>query len=76
MKDYPEILRVNLAACQVAPHIHAAKCEAYGGSSIPWADLSQASRRLYIEIAADLIRQFKPDRTSSSHETLLRLVRK
>lgn len=78
MKDFPEALKVNFEATRLAPMIYYCKTQCYAGSGLLWDALSPASKHLFIEVAADLIRSFKPEAAIANpgKSSALRLVTK
>ncbi len=75
-RDWPETLKLNFEASRLAPMIYYCQHQVYGGSGLLWDGLSPASKHLYIMVAADLIKTFKPERAiTPKAATALRVVK-
>lgn len=55
MKDWPLKLRLNAAACMLAPSLYYATIEVYGGHAVHFDALSPEHKETVIEAAADAI---------------------
>ena len=61
MRDWPERLRVNIAALDLAVALHNSRSGVYG-PRIAFDELTNAIKRAYIECASRIIRELKPRR--------------
>lgn len=59
-RDWPLTLKLNAAACKLAPAIYYARHDVYGGNGRHWDALSTESRSTFIAIAAAVLSHVAP----------------
>jgi len=69
MKPFHDTLRLNAAAARLASAVYYAKAEAFGGETRVWDALPMATRHLYVDRAAELLKTLDPTPVSVSFAT-------
>ena len=75
MRDFPQVLKLNLTAAQLAPSIYYARCLLYDVDAPIWDGASPEIHRCYIDCAQHVLRSLGPLSPSSSVPVFPRLVK-
>lgn len=60
LRDAPEALRINAAACDLAVALHAARSDAFGPHGLTFQELPMHIKRAYVEAASAILKATKP----------------
>ena len=74
MRDFPNVLKLNITAAQLAPAIYYARCLLYDVGAPIWDGASPEIHRCYIDCAQHVLRALAPPTASASVPIFPRLV--
>jgi len=60
MRDWPQVLKLNATAAQLAPALYYARCQLYDVDAPMWVNVSPEIHRSYIDIAQRLLTDLAP----------------